>query len=98
MHKKKEIITDYQKQVQELNDAVIRTRTRYLNQIKKRIISHLIRTGECEFEALELLEKLNDFSITCHKCGSAVKCVKCEKISMILSLMMSKVLYRKQFQ
>ena len=77
MHKKKEIITDYRKQMQELNDTVMRTRFHFLNQIKKQTISRLIRTGECEFEALQLLEKLNDFSINCHKCGSALECNKC---------------------
>ena len=77
MHKKKEIITDYRKQVQKLNEQVIHTRTQFLNRIKKQSINHLIRTGECEFEALELLEKLNDFSINCHKCGSTLKCTSC---------------------
>ena len=77
MHKKKEIIAEYRKQVKELNDSARRTRTRSLNQIKKRIVNHLIRTGECEFEALQLLEKLNNFSIKCHKCGSTLKCTNC---------------------
>ena len=77
MHKKKEIITDYRKQMQKLNDEVIRTRTRFLNRIKKQTMNHLIRTGECEFDAIQLLDKLNDFSINCHKCGSTLKCSSC---------------------
>ena len=77
MHRKKEIIKDYRKQMQKLNDEVIRTRVHFLNQIKKQTVSHLIKTGECEFEALQLLEKINDFSITCHKCGSTIKCTNC---------------------
>ena len=74
---KKEIINDYQEQMEKLNDQVIRTRTHFLNLIKKKTVSHLLRTGECEFEALELLEKINSFSINCHKCGSTLKCTKC---------------------
>ena len=77
LHKKKEIINNYRKRMQELNDHVIRTRVHFLNQIKKQTINHLIRTGECEFDALQILEKLNDFSINCHKCGSTLKCTSC---------------------
>lgn len=77
MHKKKDIVTDYRKQMQKLNDSVIHTRAHFMNKIKKQTISHLIRTGECEFVALQLLEKLNDFSINCHKCGSKLKCASC---------------------
>ena len=77
MKRKKEIITDYQKQMQELDDVLMRTRNRFSNEIKKQTISRLIRTGECEFEALHLLEKLNDFSIKCHKCGSTLECPRC---------------------
>lgn len=77
MHKKKEIITDYRKKMQELNNEVIRTRAHFLNKIKKQTVSHLIQMGEDEFEALNILEKLNDFSINCHKCGSKIKCATC---------------------
>ena len=77
MHRKKEIIENYRKKMQKLNEQVIRTRTHFLNLIKKETIGHLIRHGDCEFEALELLEKINDFSIDCHKCGSTLKCTKC---------------------
>ena len=77
MHKNKEIVRDYQKQMQKLNDQVLRTRTHFLNLIKKQTINHLIRTGECEFDALILLEKINNFSINCHKCGSDLKCTSC---------------------
>ena len=75
--KKKEIITDYQKQMQKLDDAVMRSRAHFSNRIKKQTVSHLVRIGECEFEALQLLEKLNDLSIKCHKCGSTLKCTSC---------------------
>ena len=77
LHKKKEIIRDYQRQMQKLNDQVLRTRVNFLNLIKKQTISQLIRTGECEFDALKLLEKLNGFSINCNKCGSTLKCSSC---------------------
>ena len=77
MHKKKEVIADYRKKMQKLNDQVIRTRTHFLNLIKKESVGHLIRHGDSEFEALELLEKLNDFSIKCHKCGSTLTCTRC---------------------
>jgi len=77
MGKKKEIITDYRKRMQELDDAVMRSRVHFLNQIKKETVSNLIRLGEGEFEALQLLEKLNDFLIKCHKCGSTLKCTRC---------------------
>ena len=63
--------------MQKLNDEVIRTRTGFLNRIKKQTINNLIKNGQCEFEALILLEKLNDFSINCHKCGSTLKCTSC---------------------
>ena len=75
--KKKEIITDYRKRMEKLNDAVFRTRSHFLSQIKKQTIGDLVRMGEDEFEALNILEDINNFSLTCHKCGSAVKCVKC---------------------
>ena len=77
MHKAKEVINDYRKKMQTLNDQVIRTRAHYLKLIKKESVGHLIRQGHSEFEALELLEKLNDFSITCHKFGSLLKCMSC---------------------
>ena len=77
MDKKKEIIIDYRKRMEKLNDAVLRTRAHFLDQIKKQTITNLVRMGEDEFEALDTLENLNNFSMTCHKCGSAVKCVKC---------------------
>ena len=77
MNKKKEVIDDYRKKMQTLNDQVIRTRAHFLNLIKKESVGHLIRHGHNEFEALELLEKLNDFSIDCHKCGSPLRCTKC---------------------
>jgi hypothetical protein len=77
MNKKKEIITDYRKRMEKLNDATSRTRAHLLNQIKKETISNLIRLGEGEFEALDLLEKLNTFSINCHKCGSTLICTRC---------------------
>ena len=77
MWKKKEIITDYRKQMEKLNDEVLRTRTHFLNLIKKQTVNHLLRTGECEFEAVQLLEKLNTFSINCHKCGSTLVCNRC---------------------
>ena len=72
MGKKKEIITDYRKRMRELDDAVTRSRVHFLNQIKKETVSNLIRLGEGEFEALQLLEKLNDSWIKCHKCGSTL--------------------------
>ena len=77
MHKKKEIIGDYQKKVQALDDKVRRKRNHLLKKLKKQTLSHLLRMGEDEFEALELLEKLNNFQMQCLKCGSEVKCVKC---------------------
>jgi len=75
--KKKEIIRDYQRQMQKLNEQVLRTRARFSTKIKKQTINHLIRHGECEFEAPGLLEKINDFPINCHKCGSTIKCTNC---------------------
>ena len=75
--KKKVIITDYRKQMQKLNDAVMRSRSHFSKRIKKQTVSHLVGIGECEFEALQLLEKLNDFSIKCHKCGSTLTCTRC---------------------
>ena len=77
MDKRKEIIIDYRKRMEKLNDAVLRTRAHFLDQIKKQTITNLVRMGEDEFEALNKLENLNNFSMTCHKCGSTVKCVKC---------------------
>jgi len=77
MRKKKEIITDYRKQLQELDDSAFRSRIHFLNQIKKETVSKLIRLGEGEFEALDLLEKLNNSWIKCHKCGSTLTCISC---------------------
>ena len=77
MHKKKEIINDYRKRMQELDDTVMRTRVHLLNQIKKETVSNLIRLGDGEFEALQLLEKLNHFFIKCNNCGSTVSCGQC---------------------
>ena len=77
VHKKKEIIRDYQKKVKELDDDVMRKRNHSLKRIKKQTLNHLVRMGEDEFEALELLKKFNDFQMQCLKCGSEVKCVKC---------------------
>ena len=77
MDKKKEIITDYRKRLQKLDDVVMRSRAHLLNQIKKETVGNLIRLGEGEFEALELLEKLNHFSINCRKCGSTLTCSRC---------------------
>ena len=56
--------------MQELIDAAMRTRTRFSKKIKKETVGHLVRIGVNEFEALELLEKLNDYSMKCSKCGS----------------------------
>lgn len=39
-------------------------------KIKKESVGHLVGIGVDEFEALELLEKLNGFSLKCGKCGS----------------------------
>ena len=77
MHKKKEIIGDYRKKIQELDAEVKHTRFRLVNKIKKHTLNHLVRLGEDEFEALELLEKLNDFTMECIKCGSEIKCINC---------------------
>ena len=77
MHKKKEIINDYQKRMKELDDSVIRSRGHFLNQIKKETLSKLIKLGEGEFEALDILEKLNNSLIKCHKCGSTLTCNRC---------------------
>ena len=77
MYRKKEIIGDYRKKMRELNDEVRRTRYHLLNKIKKQTLNQLLRMGEDEFEALDLLEKLNDFQLQCIKCGSEVKCDKC---------------------
>ena len=70
MPKKREIIIDYRKRMQELIDAAMRTRTHFSKEIKKESVGHLVRIGVDEFEALELLEKLNDYSMKCSKCGS----------------------------
>ena len=70
MRKKREIIIDYRKRMQELVDAAMRTRTHFSKKIKKEAVSHLVRIGVEEFEALELLEKLNDYSLKCSNCGS----------------------------
>ena len=70
MHNKKEIITDYKRRMQELIDAAMRSRTHFSKKIKKEAMSHLVRIGVEEFEALELLEKLNDYSLKCSNCGS----------------------------
>ena len=70
MRKQKEIITDYKKKMQELLNAAMRTRTHLSKKIKKETVGHLVRMGVNEFEALELLDKLNDFSLKCRKCGS----------------------------
>ena len=70
MRKQKEIITDYKKKMQELLNAAMRTRTHLSKKIKKETVGHLVRLGVNEFEAIELLEKLNDFSLKCGKCGS----------------------------
>jgi hypothetical protein len=77
MDKKKEIITNYRKRLQELDNVVIRSKVNLLNQIKKETLSNLLRLGEGEFEALEILEKIEVSSITCHKCGSNITCPKC---------------------
>ena len=77
MRKKKAIISDYKKRMEEINDVVMRTRTRLMNQNKKQTVRHLRRLGESEFDTLELLEKLNDISIKCHKCGSTLACNRC---------------------
>lgn len=77
MGNRKEIIEKYRKEIQELNNAVNRSRIHFLNRIKKQTINHLIRIGMNEFEALHLLEKLNDFFGNCHKCGSPLKCNSC---------------------
>ena len=70
MRKKREIVIDYRKSMQELVDAAMRTRTHFSKKIKKETVGHLVRLGVDEFEALELLEKLNNFSLKCKKCGS----------------------------
>ena len=70
MRKKREIINDYEKRMQELVDAAMRTRTHLSKKIKKETVGHLVRIGVDEFEALELLEKLNNFSLKCSKCDS----------------------------
>jgi hypothetical protein len=70
MRKQKEVIEDYKKKMQQLIDAAMRTRTHFSKKIKKETVGHLIKLGVDEFEAVELLEKLNDFSLKCSKCGS----------------------------
>ena len=70
MRKQKEIINNYKKQMEELLNAAMRTRSHLSKKIKKETVDHLVRNGVDEFEALELLEKLNDFSLKCRKCGS----------------------------
>ena len=70
MRKQKEIINDYKERMQKLLDAAMRTRTRFSKKIKKETVDQLVQMGVNEFEALELLEKLNDFSLKCRKCGS----------------------------
>jgi len=78
MDKKKEIITDYRKRLQKLDDVVMRSKVHLLNQIKKETVGNLIRLGEGEFEALDLLEKLDVSSINCNKCGSTIICSTCQ--------------------
>jgi hypothetical protein len=70
LRKHKEIINDYKRRMEKLLETAIRTRTHFSKKIKKETMGHLTRIGVDEFEALELLEKINDFSITCEKCGS----------------------------
>ena len=70
MRKQKEVINNYKKRMQELLDAAMRTRTHFSKKIKKETVGHLVRMGVNEFEAIELLEKLNGFSMKCRKCGS----------------------------
>ena len=70
MSKKREIIIDYKKRMQTLIDAAMRSRTHFSKKIKKEAVSHLVRIGVEEFETLELLEKLNDYSMKCLECGS----------------------------
>ena len=70
MRKQKEIINDYKERMQKLLDAAMRTRTHFSKKIKKETVDQLVKMGVTEFEALELLEKLNDFSMRCTKCGS----------------------------
>ena len=77
MDKKKEIINRYRKQMEDLNNVVLRTRGHFLDKIKKQSITNLVRLGEDEFEALRTLEEINNFSMSCHKCGSDLKCIKC---------------------
>ena len=77
MNKKKEIIKHYRKRMKKLNESMLKTRTHFIDEIKKQTHNDLVSIGEDEFEALNLLEKINNFPITCHKCGSTVKCVKC---------------------
>ena len=77
MDKKKEIIIEYRKRMEKLNGVVLRTRAHFLDQIKKQSIANLVRLGEDEFEALLMLQEINDFSMTCHKCGSELRCIKC---------------------
>ena len=60
MDKKKKVIIDYKKRMEKLNDLVLRTRTHFLNQIKKQTLSDLIRMGEDEFEALHFLDNINN--------------------------------------
>ena len=56
--------------MQKLIHASMRTRTHFSKKIKKETVGHLVRMGIDEFEALELLEKLNDYSLKCNKCGT----------------------------
>ncbi|MEX2738307.1 MAG: hypothetical protein Q6356_004470 [Candidatus Wukongarchaeota archaeon] len=77
MGKRKEIIDKYRREMQKLDDAVMRSRVHFFNRIKKQTVNHLIGIGMSEFDALILLEKLNDFVVKCHKCGSPLKCPSC---------------------
>ena len=70
MRKQKEIINDYKERMQQLIDAAMRARTHFSKKIKKETVGHLVKLGVSEFEAIELLEKLNNFSLKCSKCGS----------------------------
>ena len=70
MRKQKEIINNYKEKMQKLLDAAMRTRTHFSKKNKKETVNQLVQMGVNEFEALELLEKINDFSLKCKKCGS----------------------------
>lgn len=70
MHKQKVVINDYKRRMEELLDSAMRTRSHLSKKIKKETVGQLVRMGVGEFEALELLEKLDNFSLKCGKCGS----------------------------